>query len=599
MVINKTPHISSDQVIENIRKAGIYYQEIMAELMQNKSLQQFQTDMSSDFYDPNKSQEITTKIFEQFFEHPEKFTNINLEYVHKLQKLINDSVIQFIGKTSQNEENDNEGAENKAQVDKRFKDPAWQQNIYFNFIRKYYQISSDWLMDTARQYELDPDSKKFIEFTTRQFIDALAPSNFIFSNPEVIRESFATGISNITKGMENFLLDIKNSGSLFNISTTDTASFHVGKNLATTKGKVIFQNELIQLICYESAEETHKVPIFVLPPWINKYYVLDLSEKNSLIKWLVDKKFQVFLVSWVNPGKELSHKNFEDYLKEGVLEPLEFIRKLGIDKVNALGYCIGGTLLAIALSYYKTKRDNIIGSASFLTTLLDFSNPGEIGALINRSTIDFIERKVLEAGYLDGKHLSSSFSLIRANDLVWSYFVNNYLLGKSPAAFDILYWNSDSTNLPAAMYIYYLKNMYIENLLIVPGKLTMLGEKIDLGNIDVPSFSLAAKSDHIALWQSVYEGVKLLHGPRTFCLTDAGHVAGIVNPATNTKYSHQISSNIANSSNEWLNNAASEEGSWWNSWHKWLLIHSGEMTKSLDYSALPMVEPAPGSYVKR
>ena len=579
-------NISGDKVIENIRKASVYYQEIMMQLLQHPS-----TQFSSDFYDKNKSQEIATKLFEQLFEHPEKFTDINLEYIHNLQKLITNSVAKFTGKKSEDPQND------ASFFDKRFKDPAWQQSIYFDFIRKYYMISADWTKKTVGQYELDTDAKRFLEFTSSQFVDALSPSNFVFSNPEVIRESLESGMSNITKGMENFLLDIKKSGGLMNISTTDKSSFKIGKNLATTKGKVIFQNDLIQLICYEPKKMTHAIPIFVIPPWINKYYIMDLSEKNSLIKWLVDNNFQIFLVSWVNPTKDLSHKDFEHYLQEGVIEPIEYIKTLGFKKVNTVGYCIGGTLLAIAIAYYKSKNNPIINSASFLTTLVDFANPGEIGALINKSTIGYIENKVSEVGYLDGKYLSNSFSLIRANDLVWSYFVNNYLLGKSPAAFDILYWNSDATNLPAKMYIYYLKNMYIDNLLKVAGGIEMLGTKINLADIEVPTFSLAAKGDHIALWQSVYNGVKLFKGNRTFCLTEAGHVAGVVNPATSNKYSHMISTDILENPNEWLESAKVHEGSWWKSWNKWLLTNSEELEKSINYNALEMIEPAPGSYV--
>ena len=579
-------NISGDKVIENIRKASVYYQEIMMQLLQHPS-----TQFSSDFYDKNKSQEIATKLFEQLFEHPEKFTDINLEYIHNLQKLITNSVAKFTGKKSEDPQND------ASFFDKRFKDPAWQQSIYFDFIRKYYMISADWTKKTVGQYELDTDAKRFLEFTSSQFVDALSPSNFVFSNPEVIRESLESGMSNITKGMENFLLDIKKSGGLMNISTTDKSSFKIGKNLATTKGKVIFQNDLIQLICYEPKKMTHAIPIFVIPPWINKYYIMDLSEKNSLIKWLVDNNFQIFLVSWVNPTKDLSHKDFEHYLQEGVIEPIEYIKTLGFKKVNTVGYCIGGTLLAIAIAYYKSKNNPIINSASFLTTLVDFANPGEIGALINKSTIGYIENKVSEVGYLDGKYLSNSFSLIRANDLVWSYFVNNYLLGKSPAAFDILYWNSDATNLPAKMYIYYLKNMYIDNLLKVAGGIEMLGTKINLADIEVPTFSLAAKGDHIALWQSVYNGVKLFKGNRTFCLTEAGHVAGVVNPATSNKYSHMISTDILENPNEWLESAQVHEGSWWKSWNKWLLTNSEELEKSINYNALEMIEPAPGSYV--
>ncbi len=467
--------ISSDKIIENIKKASIYYQEIIMHLTQNQS-----TNFSSIFYENNKSQEIATKLFEQFFEHPEKFTEINLEYIHNLQQLITSSVAKFTGKQYEDSQND------KSFFDKRFKDPAWQQSVYFDFIRKYYMISANWTKNTVKQYELDSDSKRFLEFTSNQFMDALSPSNFIFSNPEVIRESLDTGMSNITKGMENFLMDLKKSDGLINISTTDKSYFKVGKNLATTKGKVIFQNDLIQLICYKPKKMTHAIPIFIIPPWINKYYIMDLSKKNSLIKWLVDNNFQVFLVSWVNPTKDLAHKDFEHYLQEGVIEPLEYIKTLGFSKVNTVGYCIGGTLLAIAISYYKSNNNTIINSASFFTTLLDFSNPGELGALINKSTIDYIENKVSEVGYLDKNYLTNSFSLIRANDLVWSYFVNNYLLGKSPAAFDILYWNSDSTNLPAKMYIYYLKNMYIDNLLKIPNNIQMLGTKINLTDIANP-----------------------------------------------------------------------------------------------------------------
>ncbi|MFK7967704.1 MAG: hypothetical protein AB8B68_00835 [Rickettsiaceae bacterium] len=416
--------ISGDKVIENIKKASVYYQEIMMQLTQHPS-----TQFATDFYDNNKSQEIATKLFEQLFEHPEKFTDINLEYIHDLQKLITNSVTKFTGKKLEDTQND------IPFFDKRFKDPAWQQSIYFDFIRKYYMISAQWTKKTVKQYDLDTDAKRFLEFTSSQFIDALSPSNFIFSNPEVIRESLESGMSNITKGMENFLLDIKKSGGLMNISTTDKSSFQIGKNLATTKGKVIFQNDLIQLICYQPKKITHAIPIFVIPPWINKYYIMDLSEKNSLIKWLVDNNFQVFLVSWVNPTKDLAHKDFENYLQEGVIEPIEHIKTLGFKKVNALGYCIGGTLLAIATSYYKSKNNPVINSASFLTTLVDFSNPDEIGALINKSTIDYIDNKVSEVGYLDGKYLSNSFSLIRANDLVWSYFVNNYLTWQISCSF--------------------------------------------------------------------------------------------------------------------------------------------------------------------
>ena len=415
----------------------------------------------------------------------------------------------------------------------------------------------------------------------------------------MIRESLESSLENIAKGMENFLKDIKKSGSLFKISTTDKSYFKIGKDLASTKGKVIYQNDLVQLICYEPKEKVYSTPVFIIPPWINRYYILDLSEKNSLVKWLVDSNFQVFLVSWVNPKTKLAGKDFESYLEEGVLDPYNHIRKLGYKKINAVGYCIGGTLLAVALSYLKEKKKNCIKSASFFTTLIDFANPGEIGALINKSSISAIEKEVKRKGYLDGNYLSNSFSLIRANDLIWSFFINNYLLGKTPDAFDILYWNSDSTNLPAKMYIYYLRNMYIENKLIEPGVLNMLGVDINISKIDVPSFSLAAKGDHIALWKSVYDGYKLLGGDKTFCLTDAGHVAGVVNPAGNKKYSYKIGTDILDNSGDWLKNASKHKGSWWNVWKKWLVNHSGNLERSINYKKIESIEPAPGSYVKK
>jgi len=580
--------ITSDEFLENCQKVGVYYREILTHVLNNKNF------VAPLKYSINeKHQEATSKIFEQIIEHPEKFTDLNLEYVQNFQKLIADSVSKFIGK-----EGDKSTAEEKL-TDRRFKNPEWNQNIYFDFIKQYYLITSDWIQKGVDQYDLDEDSKRYIQFSTGQFIDAVSPANFAFSNPVVIKESLESGLENIVKGMENFLEDIKKSKDLFNISTTDKSYFKIGKDIAATKGKVIYQNDLMQLICYQPKEKAHAIPLLVIPPWINKYYILDLSENNSLIKWLVDNNFQVFLISWVNPKKKLAHKDFENYLKEGVLDAINEIKKLGFNKINTLGYCIGGTLLTIALSYLKSKKDKSIISATFLTTLIDFSNPGEVGALVNKHTFPLIEQDVNAKGYLDGKYLSNSFSLIRANDLVWSFFVNNYLLGKAPAAFDILYWNSDPTNLPAKMYIYYLKNMYIDNKLILPNSLEMLNTKIDVSEIDIPSFSLAAKGDHIALWKAVYDGYKLLSGHKTFCLTDAGHVAGVVNPANNKKYSYIIGENIDRDSKVWQQSAKSEQGSWWNGWKKWLTEYSGKLEKSIDYDKLELIEPAPGSYVKK
>jgi polyhydroxyalkanoate synthase len=579
--------ISSEDIIENIKKAGVYYQEIMVYMLSNKM-----PTPSLDLLNNQHSSEVMSKVTEQFLKNPEKFAEINMEYIDKFQQLVSNTMDFFTGKKI------SIPPKNESEKDKRFKDPAWQQNIYFDFIRQYYLISTDWIKKNADQYELDLEGKRYLNFATEQFINALSPSNFIFSNPEVIRESLGSGMANIAKGMENFLTDLKESGQQFKISTTDKSYFEIGKNLATTEGKIIYQNDLIQLICYQPKNKTHEIPIFIVPPWINKYYILDLSKKNSFVKWLVDNNFQVFLVSWVNPDKKLAHKDFEDYLQEGILQPYEYLQKIGIKKINAIGYCIGGTLLATALAYLSDRKQNFVNSATFLTTLIDFSKPGEIGAIVNKANAKAIEENINNKGYLDGSYLSNSFSLIRANDLVWSFFVNNYLLGKRPSAFDILFWNSDSTNLPAKMSWYYLNNMYLENNLAKPGKLEILGVKIDMGKIKTPSFSLAAEGDHISLWTSVYDSFRLIGGnDKTFCLTEAGHIAGVINPVNNKKYSYLISNNLTVDSIEWKKGGEKFDGSWWQNWREWVLPRSGSLQKSIDYKNLTKIEDAPGSYV--
>lgn len=579
-------NFSSEEILENIKNAGFYYQKVMMHLIQNKT-----PDVIFGLMDNNKNSDIAKAIFDKMLNNPEKFAKINLDYVNDFQKLIVDSLGKFAGHPNDN------NANNKIEDDKRFKDPAWNQNIYFDFVKQFYLMNSKFCDKYINEFELKDDRKSYLDFFTRQFIDAMSPSNFIFSNPEVIRESLESGMKNISQGMQNFFEDIQNSGGILNITTTDKKKFRVGKNIAITPGKVIYRNSLVELICYEPQNKTHEIPMLILPPWINKFYILDLSKENSLVKWLIDNNYQVFMISWINPGKELSDKDFEDYLKDGVIDVYEHLKKLGYDKINACGYCIGGTLLACALSYLKEINNEFINSASFLTTLIDFSKPGDIGAFINDRSIEMIEKEVKEKGFLDGKYISNSFGLIRANDLVWSFFVNNYLLGKSPAAFDILYWNSDSTNLPAKMYIYYLRNMYLDNNLVKPGKLTILNKKIDITKINIPSFSLAAKRDHIALWDGVYEGYKLLGGHKTFCITEAGHVAGVVNPAHNTKYAHRISSDIVSSPKEWFDNANIKEGSWWNSWNRWLASNSGSMKPSIEYDKIQVITNAPGNYV--
>lgn len=580
-------NVSSDQIINNLKKISDKYQEIILYLMQGKGNM-----IPPSLVDIDKNRIIATNLQEQFLENPEKFWQLNLEYVQKFQSLITNSVDKFTGK-------------NPSPLfvpdgrDRRFRDASWENNAYFDFIKQFYLMSSEWLQRNVELYNLPTELKQHLEFTTKQFIDAFSPSNFALGNPLVLSEILRTGGQNLVEGLENFLKDIKNSGDILNIKTTDKKAFTLGKNIAASKGKIVFQNKLMQLICYEPKEQVHAIPLLIIPPCINKYYILDLSKHNSMVSFLVENNFQVFMVSWVNPDKAMADINFEDYLQLGILDSCDYILKLGYKKINGIGYCIGGTLLASAASYLKANKLNYLNSISLLTTLLDFANPGEVGVFINDPSISMIEEEMNSKGYFDGRYLANSFSLLRANDLVWSFFVNNYLLGKTPMPFDLLYWNSDPTNLPAAMHSYYLRNMYQKNLLKKPNALSLLGTPIDLRKINCNSFSLAAQDDHIAPWRSVYEGTKLLKGKKTFCLTSSGHVAGVVNPPAPSKYNYKTNDDASLSSESWFINSQEHQGSWWSYWLDWLQTNGGKQVKSINYKNLTAIEYAPGNYVTK
>jgi polyhydroxyalkanoate synthase len=579
-------NISSDEIIKNIKKVSDKYQEIILCLMQGRGNM-----IPASLIDMDKNRVILSSLSEQFIKNPEKFWQLNIQYVEKFQNLVINSVEKFVGKSTTPLFSPNS-------KDRRFKDLAWQDNAYFDFVKQFYLMSSEWLQDNIEQYELAPDLKQHLAFMTHQFINAFSPSNFAFGNPIVLSKILETGGQNLVQGLENFLADIRNSSDIFNIKTTDNNAFLLGKNIATTKGKIVFQNQLIQLICYEPKQKTRAIPLLIIPPCINKYYILDLSEHNSMVAFLVEHNFQVYMVSWVNPDETLADKSFEDYVKEGVLEACEYIMQFGYNHINAIGYCIGGTFLATAIAYLKANNLNYINSVSFITALLDFKNPGEVSIFVNESSIAMIEQEMNSKGYFDGRYLSNSFSLLRANDLVWSFFVNNYLLGQTPIAFDLLYWNADPTNLPTDMYSF-LRNMYLNNLLKEPSNLSLFGTPIDLSKIDCNSFFLAANEDHIAPWRSVYEGLKLLKGNKTFCLASSGHVAGVVNSPAMSKYNYKTNQDLTFSSESWFINADEHQGSWWPYWLTWLEDNSGELIKSLDYDSLKSIELAPGKYVHK
>ncbi len=490
-----------------------------------------------------------------------------------------------------------------AKNDKRFKHEDWQEHFLFDYVKQSYLIAARWLHNTVANVEgLDEESAKRVNFFTRQYIDALAPSNFALTNPEVFKETIASGGQNLVKGLHNLLDDIERGQGQLKISMTDTKAFQLGVNIATTPGKVVFQTDLMQLLQYEpTTKKVFERPLLILPPWINKYYILDLREKNSLIKWAVDQGMTVFVVSWVNPDARFAQKNFEDYLLEGPIAALDAIEQAtGSPEVNALGYCLGGTLLAATLAYLAAKREPRIRSAGFMTSLVDFSEPGELEVFIDEAQVEALEKRMNERGYLEGSEMANTFNMMRSNDLMWSFVVNNYLMGRDPFPFDLLHWNQDSTRMPAAMHSFYLRNMYMKNLLRVPGGITLAGTPLNLSAVKTPTYFVSAIEDHIAPWKTTYLGPQILGGKSRFVLGGSGHIAGMINPPSANKYSYWTNTELPERADDWLAGAQQHPGSWWTDWLAWLAPHQGEQVPARvpGKGKLKVIEAAPGSYAK-
>ena len=489
--------------------------------------------------------------------------------------------------------------------DRRFKDPAWSENVLFDYIKQSYLLASRYLVDSVDLGDgLDPKSKHKLDFYTRQFVDAMAPSNFALTNPEVLKTTLDTRGENLLRGLKNMLDDLERGRGKLNIKMTDYDAFELGRNIATTPCKVVYQNELMQLLQYEPhTEQQHKTPLLIVPPWINKFYILDLQPKNSFIKFAVEQGYTVFVISWVNPDERYANKTFEDYMNQGPLEALDVIEKAtGERQVTAIGYCLGGTLTEATLAYMKTKGDDRIKGVTLFTTMTDFSEAGDLGVFIDEEQLASIEDMMSQRGYLDGREMATTFNMLRANDLIWSFVVNNYLLGKEPFPFDLLYWNSDSTRMPAAMHSFYLRKCYQENKLVEPGGITLNGTPIDLRKVDVPVYWLSTREDHIAPWVATYAGTQILGGDqKTFVLAGSGHIAGVVNPPSSGKYGFWTNDALPPSPDEFLEGAEHHQGSWWEHWSAWNAAFSeGEMVparKPGDHE-LTVLEDGPGSYVK-
>lgn len=487
--------------------------------------------------------------------------------------------------------------------DNRFKDPDWTQNPYFDFWKQFYLVTSNWaeevLSDTK---ELDERTRQRAHFYLRLVTSAMSPANIPALNPEVLRETFKTNAENLVQGMAQFAEDMERSGDLFQIRQTDIEAFRVGENLALTPGKVVFQNDLLQLIQYTpTTEKVHKTPLLVVPPWINKYYILDLTPPKSFLRYVVDQGFTVFVVSWVNPDERLSHKTFEDYMLEGVLAANEAVKtETASETTNILGYCVGGTLVATTLSYLAAKGESPFTSATFLTTQVDFEKAGDLLVFIDDEQLDELQEIMRERGYLDGSRMANVFNMMRPKDLIWPYVINNYMLGKKPLPFDLLYWNQDSTRMTAANHAFYLREFYNDNRL-ANAEMTLAGVQLDPRKVKLPIYELATREDHIAPAVSVFRGAKLFSGPVEFVLAGSGHIAGVVNPPDKVKYQHWIGHKPKGKEtlDDWIKSAKETPGSWWPHWISWLGGFSGEMVPARTPGAkLGVIEDAPGSYVR-
>ena len=487
--------------------------------------------------------------------------------------------------------------------DRRFRDDAWNDNEVFDFIKQSYLLSARFVQDVVTHVDgLDAQTAQKVDFYARQFIDAMSPSNFLLTNPEVLRKTAETGGENLIKGLNNLLADLERGKGELRIKMTDVEAFRIGENIAVTPGKVVYQNDLMQLIQYTpTTEKVLKRPLLIVPPWINKFYILDLRPRNSFVRWAVAHGHTVFIVSWVNPDEKLAEKGFDDYMREGILDALGAIEAAtGETAVNVIGYCLGGTLLGATLAWMAEHGDDRIKSATFFVTLLDFRESGELNVFIDEEQLKMLEEKMNKRGYLEGSEMATTFNMLRANDLIWSFVVNNYLLGNDPFPFDLLYWNSDSTRMPARMHSFYLRNMYQENLLAQPNGISLAGTPVDLRRVKVPAYFLSTREDHIAPWRATYHGTHLLGGKNRFVLAASGHIAGVVNPPEGGKYSHWINTDLPEDADDWFRGATEMAGSWWPDWQRWITALDKRQVKARapGDGKLKPIEDAPGSYVK-
>lgn len=589
---NDKQAVAVQKMMESMQGFAEQSQRIMTKYMESKS-----EDDGFQIPDPEVVKGAFLRATTQLMQDPQKMAKAQADLWGQYTNLWQHVAKRMMGQESQ-------AVAEPVKGDRRFKDDAWEEEIYFDSIKQYYLLTARWIKDTMSDVDgIDQGTQAKVDFYTRNFVQSMAPSNFATTNPAVLREAVDSKGQSLLNGFKNFMGDLEQGKGKLRVSMTDETAFELGVNVATTPGKVVFQNELIQLLQYDpSTEKAAKTPLLIVPPWINKFYVLDLQPKNSFIKWAVEQGHTVFVISWINPDEKLAHKGFADYMKDGPLNAIDVIQEItGEDQVNMVGYCIGGTLTTCTLAYLAaTDQADKVKSATLFTTLTDFADCGELGVFIDEEQINILDEHMEKKGYLEGAQMSQVFNLLRANDLVWSFFVSNYLMGKEPFPFDLLYWNSDPTRMPAMMHKFYLRKMYLENQLVEPGGIELDGVSIDLRNIKTPMYLISTHDDHIAPWKSTYLGAHLYSGPVKFVLGGSGHIAGVINPEKSGKYGYWTNKSKPKGADAWLESAEKHDGSWWQDWKKWVGRHSGgkvaaRQPGSKKYKPL---EDAPGSFVK-
>jgi polyhydroxyalkanoate synthase len=581
-----------DQVSRNLMQASLKSQKLMSEVMQ-KALE---GDPVLPQADPFHSAPEFGEVWQKIIAQPELVMQAQAEMMKGYLDLWSSTTKNVIAE-------DQEPAIRPESGDKRWRSEDWSKNPVFSAIKQSYLINQHFMMGLVHGVEgVDDKTRRKVEFLTKQMTDALSPTNFALTNPDVIRETMQTKGENLTSGLQNLMRDLEGGGGRLSLTQTDIAGFHIGEDIATTPGKVIYQNDIIELIQYEATTETvKKRPLLIAPPWINKFYILDLREKNSMVRWLTQQGFTVFLISWVNPEPALKDKTFEDYMNEGLFAAIEAVEDAtGETSVNTVGYCVGGTLLASSLAYLEaTGEPDKIASATFFAAQTDFELAGELLLFIDDAWITEIERLMdAQGGVLDGRTMADTFNLLRSNDLVWSFVVNNYLLGRQPQAFDLLYWNADQTRMPKALHLWYLQNMYRDNKL-AKGEIKLGDVSLDLGAVKTPIYMQASRDDHIAPYPSVYRGAKLFGGPVRYMMAGSGHIAGVINHPDASKYQHWTNDALPDTVEEWIVGATEHPGSWWLDWRDWLYERSGEDVPARipGEGKLSVLRDAPGEHV--